>query len=210
MEFCRHFPAVAACFGHFCMPAHSSVRRTCESDRVDEQTPRCWTEVWRLYTQNTDVFRAVFAHLEARGFRVPPDRRADLVHDFLLERAERVLRRFDPNRGMLRPWLAFVFRRFVLEQLRADARRHRLIAERMRPFASNVTDAEGASDSAAVRAALSELTPEEREALQVYLDHDESLRAAASALRVSRYRARKLVTEAMKRLSDRLEPDRDP
>jgi hypothetical protein len=83
----------------------------------------------------------------------------------LLERAGRALRRFHPARGQLRPWLAVVFQRFVLEQLRDDARRRQLVSERLRPAAS-VVRAERADDTrgdaAKVRALVSELPAEQR------------------------------------------------
>lgn len=158
-----------------------------------------WDQVWTLYVENADVFRGVFVSLARRGMRLPDDVHTDLVHHFLLERSRPALGRYDPRIGPIGPWLAVVFRRFVLEQLRAEERHRRLLERVAADGPRDRAPSEGAAAHA--RSVLQRLPPDHRNVLGVYLAEGRSIRRVAATMGISRYRARGLVTKAIEALT---------
>jgi RNA polymerase sigma factor (sigma-70 family) len=174
----------------------------------DRDVAAPWDSVWRLYFEHAEVFRAAISDVRARGVRIDDATATDLIHEFLLERAPAALETFRPERGTLSTWLFVVFRRYVLGSLNADAHRQRLLRtyEREHDGEADVRRHDEDRDHLAARAALSALPSEERRALRVFFGDAGSVRDVARALGISRWRADKLVAQAIDRIAAALQP----
>jgi len=104
-----------------------------------------------------DVYAYVVALLRSRSA-------AEDVTAQAFERAFRKVRSYDPGKGGPRAWLFGIARNAALDELRRRRRRARLVAE---PEDESLVpaheEAEGAIRRAALRNAMAELSPRERE-----------------------------------------------
>lgn len=129
----------------------------------------------------------------------------DLTGD-TFEKAFRLWRRFDPNRGAPRAWLCRIARSAALDHFRAEERRRRR-EQRYTSGAAAVDEPQ--LGSTALEAALSQLSPGEREvvALRVLLDLDGP--TAARVLGISPTACSTRLSRAMKRLEEVMRNVRD-
>jgi RNA polymerase sigma factor (sigma-70 family) len=161
-----------------------------------------WSQLWRLYVDHSETFRGAIRDLRSSGLRLSDEDGRDYVHEFLLERAPKALRTFDPAKGNLGSWLFVVFRRFVLERLRAASRRSDLV-KRMAVETATPEAVSSGADVLNVRAAMRRLPLDQRRAVRAYFREGEreSWRRVAVELRVSRGEARRLVTAGLEELT---------
>ena len=130
----------------------------------------------------------------------------DLIHEFLLDRAGAALKSFDPQRGSIEGWLFVVFRRFVLGRYREQERARRVVSNAS-VLQSDVAlgDPGTRLDLQKTRTALGRLPTQQRRALQVFFgESGGSIRSVARTLSLSRWRAQRLVSEAMERVAAEL------
>jgi len=115
------------------------------------------------------------------------------------EKAFRSWRRFDPRRGTPRAWLCRIARSAALDHFRAEERRRR----REERYASGAAEVEETVlGPSALEAALTQLSPAEREvvALRVLLDLDGP--TAAHVLGISPTACSTRLSRALKRLEE--------
>jgi RNA polymerase sigma factor (sigma-70 family) len=161
--------------------------------------------------------------VERPSFTAVAEAELDAVHRYLLfltgdgslaedltgetfERAFRTWRRFDPRRGSARTWLCQIARSVALDHFRAEERRRR----REDRFArERAAIEEPPAVSAKLGAALSRLSPAEREvvALRVVLELDGP--SAARLLGISRTACSTRLSRALKRLEELMTDARD-
>jgi RNA polymerase sigma factor (sigma-70 family) len=161
-----------------------------------------WRTIWSLYAEQGHVFRAVFTNLRRRGVHLPDDVAADLIHEFLLEKAPKALETFEPTRGALEGWLFVVFRRYVLGALRSQEERRRSLQLHVMKdedeLVSSTPSPEMHVDLQRVREAVNALPADQQAALRVYLASEQSSRReVAKSLGISRWAADRLVSEAL-------------
>jgi len=121
------------------------------------------------------------------------------------EKAFRTWRRFDPRRGTPRAWLCRIARSVALDHFRAEERRRR----REERYAGGLVEAEEqALGPSPLEAALSLLSPAEREvvALRVLLDLDGP--TAARVLGISPTACSTRLSRALKRLEELMDDER--
>jgi RNA polymerase sigma factor (sigma-70 family) len=196
------FPSILVCDGSVWKTRHALEAQT--KPRVP------WNQVWRLYFENQSTFWGVISSLRRRGISVSDEEATDLIHEFLMERAPFALATFHPERGQLESWLFVVFRRFAIGSYR-NKQRMQTILEAWRDDISldGVNEEnEFTQDVQVVQAALKALPKEERKALRLFLEQDDgSMRAVARALRLSRWKATRLVVRSVARVAAALEVD---
>jgi RNA polymerase sigma-70 factor (ECF subfamily) len=152
---------------------------------------------------------AAEAHLDdVYGYLLYLCRNATIAEDLAgdtFERALRLWRRFDPQRGSARTWLLTIARSAALDWFRAEERRRRREERVAPPDVHEDAPHEGLSPELA--AALSGLTAGEREviALRVVLDLDGD--AAARVLGISQTACSTRLSRALKRLEERMTDD---
>jgi RNA polymerase sigma-70 factor (ECF subfamily) len=122
------------------------------------------------------------------------------------EKAFRTWRRFDPRRGTPRAWLCRIARSTALDHFRAEERRRRR-EERYARGAQEVEETELGTSS--IEAALTQLSPAEREvvALRVLLELDGP--TAARVLGISPTACSTRLSRALKRLEEMMRDARD-
>jgi RNA polymerase sigma-70 factor (ECF subfamily) len=121
------------------------------------------------------------------------------------EKAFRTWRRFDPRRGTPRAWLCRIARSVALDHFRAEERRRR----REERYAGGLVEAEERElGPSPLEAALSLLSPAEREvvALRVLLDLDGP--TAARVLGISPTACSTRLSRALKRLEELMDDER--
>jgi RNA polymerase sigma factor (sigma-70 family) len=161
--------------------------------------------------------------VERPSFTAVAEAELDAVHRYLLfltgdgslaedltgetfEKAFRTWRRFDPRRGSARTWLCQIARSVALDHFRAEERRRR----REDRFArERAAIDEPPAVSGELGAALSRLSPAEREvvALRVVLELDGP--SAARLLGISRTACSTRLSRALKRLEELMTDARD-
>ncbi len=122
------------------------------------------------------------------------------------EKAFRTWRRFDPRRGTPRAWLCRIARSTALDHFRSEERRRR----REERYARGTAEVEEAAlGPSALEAALSRLSPAEREvvALRVLLELDGP--TAARVLGISPTACSTRLSRALKRLEEMMSDARD-
>jgi RNA polymerase sigma-70 factor (ECF subfamily) len=162
-------------------------------------------------------------HAERPSFPAVVESELDAVHRYLLfltgnraiaedltgetfEKAFRTWRRFDPRRGTPLAWLCRIARSTALDHFRSEERRRR----REERYARDVPAAEGTElGPSALEAALTHLSPAEREvvALRVLLELDGP--AAARVLGISATACSTRLSRALKRLEEMMRDARD-
>jgi RNA polymerase sigma-70 factor (ECF subfamily) len=162
-------------------------------------------------------------HAERPSFSAVVESELDAVHRYLLfltgnravaedltgetfEKAFRTWRRFDPRRGTPRAWLCRIARSTALDHFRSEERRRR----REERYARGVPAAEETGlGPSALEAALTQLSPAEREvvALRVLLELDGP--TAARVLGISATACSTRLSRALKRLEEMMRDDRD-
>ncbi len=164
------------------------------------RTARAWSDVWRLYLENVDVFRAAVVSLRRTGVFLPEDLVSDFVHEFLVTRAPDALATFRPARGELRPWLFVVFRRYVLGTYRSQ-RRVRAALEALQEEMDVIEVTSGpdeAADLSRVADAIEHLPRERQQVLYAFFGAKaSSIRATARELGLSRWKASRVLLEAV-------------
>src|SRR5256714_1371949 len=162
-------------------------------------------------------------HVDRPSFSAVAESELDSVHRYLLfltgnrsvaedltgetfEKAFRSWRRFDPRRGTPRAWLCRIARSAALDHFRAEERRRRR-EERYARGAREVEEQE--LGPSALEAALTQLSPAEREvvALRVLLDLDGP--AAARVLGISPTACSTRLSRALRRLEEMMSDARD-
>jgi RNA polymerase sigma factor (sigma-70 family) len=151
-----------------------------------------WNSVWALYKDFPGVFHRALVELS-----VQQDQHADMIHEFLLERAPDALRSFDPSRGEIAPWLYVVFRRFALGRLQNDRRRVEVLEELAREpsVADSIDDP---LDTERMSNAWRKLPGLEQRALRAYLEH--GVQGATRAMGVSPWHVKRIVILALAKL----------
>ena len=162
-------------------------------------------------------------HVDRPTFSAVAESELDAVHRYLLfltgnravaedltgetfEKAFRLWRRFDPRRGTPRAWLCRIARSAALDHFRSEERRRR----REERYAREVSDAEEPMiGPGALEAALSRLSPADREviALRVLLELDGP--TAARVLGISPTACSTRLSRALKRLEEMMSDARD-
>jgi len=169
-----------------------------------------WNEVWKLYFENQSTFWGVISSFRRRGISIADEEATDLIHEFLVERAPFALATFHPERGQLESWLFVVFRRFAAGSYR-NGQRMRMLLETWRddlPITGANEANEAEQDIEAVKSALQALPKDERKALRLFLEQDNaSMRAVARGLRLSRWKATRLIVSAVAKVAAALEVD---
>ena len=162
-------------------------------------------------------------HVDRPTFAAVAEAELDAVHRYLLfltgnrsaaedltgetfERAFRSWRRFDPRRGTPRAWLCRIARSAALDHFRAEERRRRR-EERFARGVPSVDDVE--LGPGALEAALTRLSPADREvvALRVLLELDGP--TAARVLGISATACSTRLSRALKRLEEMMRDARD-
>jgi len=162
-------------------------------------------------------------HVDRPSFSAVVEAELDAVHRYLLfltgnraiaedltgetfEKAFRTWRRFDPRRGTPRAWLCRIARSTALDHFRAEERRRRR-EERYVRGAQDVGETE--LGPSALEAALTQLSPAEREvvALRVLLELDGP--TAARVLGISPTACSTRLSRALKRLEEMMRDARD-
>ena len=162
-------------------------------------------------------------HVDRPSFSAVVEAELDAVHRYLLfltgdrataedltgetfEKAFRTWRRFDPRRGTPRAWLCRIARSTALDHFRAEERRRRR-EERYARGAQEVEETE--LGPSALEAALTQLSPAEREvvALRVLLELDGP--TAARVLGISPTACSTRLSRALKRLEEMMRDARD-
>ncbi len=161
-------------------------------------------------------------HVDRPTFADVAERELDAVHGYLVfltgnravaedltgetfEKAFRTWRRFDPRRGTPRAWLCRIARSVALDHFRAEERRRR----REERYASGLVEAADPElGQSTLEAALSLLSPGEREvvALRVLLDLDGP--TAARVLGISPTACSTRLSRALKRLEELMDDER--
>lgn len=161
-------------------------------------------------------------HVDRPTFASVAERELDAVHGYLVfltgnraiaedltgatfEKAFRTWRRFDPRRGTPRAWLCRIARSVALDHFRAEERRRR----REERYAGGLVEpAETELGPSPLEAALSLLSPAEREvvALRVLLDLDGP--TAARVLGISPTACSTRLSRALKRLEELIDDER--
>jgi RNA polymerase sigma factor (sigma-70 family) len=162
-------------------------------------------------------------HVDRPTFASVAEAELDAVHRYLVfltgnravaedltgetfEKAFRTWRRFDPRRGTPRAWLCRIARSAALDHFRAEQRRRR----REERYARGAPEVEEVTlGRSALEAALSQLSPAEREvvALRVLLDLDGP--SAARVLGISPTACSTRLSRALKRLEEMMSDVRD-
>src|SRR5205823_4750861 len=128
---------------------------TVPAQEIPRDTDVSFEQLYR--SSRDDVFGYVAALLRDRGA-------AEDVTAAAFERAYRKRRRFDSRRGTARAWLFGIARNAALDELRRRKRRAELPAEAEDVLApSPAAEVEHSARRDAVRAALDQLEPRERE-----------------------------------------------
>lgn len=162
-------------------------------------------------------------HVDRPSFSAVVEAELDAVHRYLVfltgnraiaedltgetfEKAFRTWRRFDPRRGTPRAWLCRIARSTALDHFRAEERRRRR-EERYARGAQEVE--ETVLGPSALEAALTQLSPAEREvvALRVLLELDGP--TAARVLGISPTACSTRLSRALKRLEEMMRDARD-
>ena len=162
-------------------------------------------------------------HVDRPSFSAVVEAELDAVHRYLLfltgnraiaedltgetfEKAFRTWRRFDPRRGTPRAWLCRIARSTALDHFRAEERRRRR-EERYARGAQELEETE--LGPSALEAALTQLSPAEREvvALRVLLELDGP--TAARVLGISPTACSTRLSRALKRLEEMMRDARD-
>jgi len=161
--------------------------------------------------------------VERPSFAAVAEAELDAVHRYLLfltgdgslaedltgetfEKAFRTWRRFDPRRGSARTWLCQIARTTALDHFRAEERRRRR-EDRFARERAAIEEAPAVPGE--LGAALSRLSPAEREvvALRVVLELDGP--SAARLLGISRTACSTRLSRALKRLEELMTDARD-
>jgi RNA polymerase sigma factor (sigma-70 family) len=127
---------------------------------------------------------------------------AEEVTAAAFERAFRKQRSFDPRRGTQRAWLFGIARNAALDELRRRKRSAELSVEPADDEAAPEGGAEAAERRAAVRAALADLDPRERELIALKFHAGLSNAEIADVLGVSASNAGTRVHRALARLRE--------
>ena len=162
-------------------------------------------------------------HVDRPSFSAVVEAELDAVHRYLLfltgnraiaedltgetfEKAFRTWRRFDPRRGTPRAWLCRIARSTALDHFRAEERRRRR-EDRYARGAQELEETE--LGPSALEAALTQLSPAEREvvALRVLLELDGP--TAARVLGISPTACSTRLSRALKRLEEMMRDARD-
>jgi RNA polymerase sigma-70 factor (ECF subfamily) len=140
---------------------------------------------------------------------------ATLLHDrstaedvtaLAFERAYRKQRGFDPAKGSQRAWLFGIARNAALDELRRRKRHATLAAEPADPTATAPEDyAETALQRAALHAALSGLSPRDREVVALRFHAGLETAEVADVLGISRSNAATLLHRAITKLREALD-----
>jgi RNA polymerase sigma factor (sigma-70 family) len=168
-----------------------------------------WSQVWNLYLENQEVFRAVIAGLRRGGMNLDDETAHDLAHEFLVERAREAVATFQPERGELKGWLYVVFKRFVQGAFRDRSRRLHLL-EKFAVEAAAGANSGGGSEpyeeqAQQLRGAIAKLSAEQQRAVRTFLESpNQSVRDVARLMKISRWRASSLMAQALESLTTQL------
>lgn len=152
---------------------------------------------------------AAGAHLDdVFGYLLYLTRHRETAEDLTgttFEKALRLWRRFDPQRGSARTWLLGIARTTALDHFRAEGRRRRREEAVARPDHFEEAFAEGVSPQ--LRAALAELSAADREvvALRVVLELDGPETARVLGISPSAVSTR--LSRALQRLEEKVSSD---
>lgn len=178
---------------------------------MGDDAEKDWDRAWELYDEYGDTLLAVAQTLTGEG---TPAEARDLVHGFALEKLPRLgwlTRDFDDEE--VEAYLVSAIRNFVYDEHRKADRRERRL-EDFQSFPSAEADSsiernvEPDRFMNAVRDAAEKLSHEQRRALQLFLGLEgepTSIRGVSRQMNASRYRARKLVQEALLGILSQLE-----
>ncbi|WP_052120553.1 sigma-70 family RNA polymerase sigma factor [Inquilinus limosus] len=154
----------------------------------------------RLLTEITPYLRA----LARRSLRRPADAE-DAVQDVLLT-LHSIRQTYDPGRPF-QPWLVAIARRRIVDRVRIQIRttgRETAIDPFQETFAAPETNEGSEADSIALRRAIAELPPGQRQAVELLKLKDMSLKEASAAsgasvpaLKVAMHRALKALKGAL-------------
>jgi RNA polymerase sigma-70 factor (ECF subfamily) len=156
----------------------------------------------RLYRDNA---KPLYAFLSYRtGNRV-------LAEDLLADTFERVLkarRGFDRRKASERTWLYTIALNCVRDHARHSAAETRALVSVGSPSGGGTATMEdGLGERDALRAALSLLSDDEREAVSLRYSSDLSLAEVASVLGIPRSKAETRIYRSLKKLREHLEPE---
>jgi DNA-directed RNA polymerase specialized sigma24 family protein len=159
------------------------------------------------YLKLRPVFLQGLAAVARQGFVTPPSDGMDIIHDFFLEEWAAVQRTFDAAKGPLEPYVYRAFIRFARSRIvRMRRLSHATLDSRI--ISGLVVPAVEPSESDLKRedieSALRTLGPDQRALLGDYLESGDSERLIASRHRLSRYRLRKQISEALWQVAVRL------
>jgi RNA polymerase sigma factor (sigma-70 family) len=177
---------------------------------VTEPPDPAWSEVWKLYLENREVFAAVISRLRGSGVAIDEETAQDSIHEFIVDRARDAVRTFRPELGELKGWLYVVFRRFVVGKFQTQVRRNRLLSQFASEVAVDTADNghSASRDLASLGHAILQLSHEHRSAVNAFLHApDPSVRAVARSLGISRWKASTLLNSALSQLSAQLRGD---
>jgi len=160
----------------------------------------------------------VVGALARRGFAVAPDEARDLMHDFYLDEWERLGTLYDPDRGPFERYMLGAFFQFARRRIARDYSRRKRVrelaltlaaADATAPSVDQIVDED--SRTQLMRRALSTLPTLQREALNHFLGNPAANeRDVARQMRMTRYRLRETLVEAVGRLATELDAlDRD-
>lgn len=157
--------------------------------------PSAWERFEALYrSSRDDVYAYVATLLRDRAA-------AEDITALAFERAYRRRRMFDRRRGEERAWLFGIARNAALDELRRRSRLARLVAEPCdQPAEPEIDEGDVALRRTAVRAALAQLPPREREIVALKFHAGLSNAELARVLGVSESNAGTLLYRTMEKL----------
>jgi DNA-directed RNA polymerase specialized sigma24 family protein len=168
------------------------------------------------YKDLRPVMFGALGKLARQGFVVAPADAVDLIHDFFVERWDNLVNNYDPQKGRFEVYSYVSFVHFARPRiLRLQRLQNCLQPEDIEMLTANY-DAErnlaAEQDTRIVRHAISRLAQGEREVLTNYIYAEApSERMLAAKFKVSRYRLRETLIEALGRVLVLLDkPERMP
>lgn len=158
------------------------------------------------YLQYRGLLLSIVARLAREGYTCPTDEALDLVHDFFVDEAPKLLQRYDQRRAALTTYLYVAFRRFARRRLARRVRQAQVWEDaRSCRVPDHLPGAVEAVEAREVRDALEAIPESDKQLLLEYFDAERpSERLMAARRDWSRYQLRIQLIEALGRLATKL------